>query len=266
MLSENDLNERVNRELIAHTISDVLSTSYHIKNRFPHIWQYPSRKRLNAIFERYLNDVDGKKILDYGCGRGQSSVKLLSLGADVCGIDISPVYIAEATRSVEQKGFANNRYSFRVMDAHTLEYGNNTFDIVFGEGILHHLDIWIALNEIHRVLKTGGRVIMLEPLADNPLLRLFRLLTPHARTADERPLSKTDLISIVKNDFWNPEFSYCGIIEAPIAMLTSIFISNTQENRPLKIAHRMERWTHDHDLLLSWNQYVLLNLVKKNVA
>lgn len=263
MILQKDLDKRVNRELIAHASSDVLSKSYRIKNRFLHIWQYPSIKSINSIIDRNLKTVNGKEVLDYGCGRGRLSLDLLSRGANVCGIDISPVYISDATQAVEQKGYPENQYSFLEMDAHRLKFGDNTFDMVIGNGILHHLNIVVALNEIHRVLKTGCRMIMIEPLADNPLLRLFRLLTPFARTADESPLSKKDLLRIAGSHRWKPELTYCGIIEAPTAMLTSVFIPNTPDNWLLKCADHLETWSHDHDLLSSWNQYVLLNLVKR---
>jgi ubiquinone/menaquinone biosynthesis C-methylase UbiE len=263
MILEDNLNKRVNREFHSHTSSDVLSASYRIKNLFQHIWHYPSKKSIIASIEPYLNAVNGKSVLDYGCGRGRSSIDLLSRGAKVCGIDISPVYISEANQAAKQKGYPDNQYSFREMDAHRLKIGDNTFDMVLGEGILHHLNISAALTEIHRVLKTGGRLIMIEPLADNPLLKLFRLLTPFARTADEAPLSKKDLISIVDSNPWNYEFKYCGIIEAPIAMLTSILMPNTPNNWLLKCSDLIEKWIHKHGVLASWNQYVLLNFVKR---
>jgi ubiquinone/menaquinone biosynthesis C-methylase UbiE len=257
------LDEQVHRELLAHKYSDVLSASYNLKNRFSHIWQYPSKKSLNATVEPYLNVVNGKSVLDYGCGRGRSSLDLLSRGANVLGIDISPVYISEANQAAKQKGFPDNQYSFREMDAHRLKIRNNTFDMVLGEGILHHLNISTALTEIHRVLKTGGRLIMIEPLGDNPFLKLFRLLTPFARTADEAPLSKKDLINIVDSNPWNYELKYCGIIEAPISMLTSIIMPNTPNNWLLKCSDLLEKWIHKHGVLESWNQYVLLNFVKR---
>ncbi len=263
MSFENDLRKRVKRELLAHTSSDVLSASYRLKNRFLHISQYPSRKFINETFEQYLNSVNGKIVLDYGCGCGRLSLNILRHGAHVFGIDISPVYINKAIQTIAQYGYPENRYSFRVMDAHTLEYDNSTFDIVFGEGILHHLNIRIALNEIYRVLKTGGRVILLEPLADNPLLRLFRLLTPQARTDDERPLSKKDLNGIKRYNHWKHDLKYCGVLEAPTSIFTSILMPKSLDNRLLKFTDRIERWTHSHGLFLSWNQYVLINMEKK---
>jgi SAM-dependent methyltransferase len=47
--------------------------------------------------------------------------------------------------------------------------------------VLHHLDLEVALGEVRRVLKKGGLAVFSEPLAHNPLVRLFRAVTPFAR-------------------------------------------------------------------------------------
>ena len=86
--------------------------------------------------------------------------------------------------------FSDKNFNFRVMDAHKLEFEENKFDLVIGNGILHHLDKLEAINSIYRVLKPGGRLVFKEPLADNPFLKIFRYFTPKARTVDEEPFSK----------------------------------------------------------------------------
>ena len=48
---------------------------------------------------------------------------------------------------------------FRLMDAHKLDFPENTFDVVYGAGILRHLDYARALLEILRVLRPGGAMI-----------------------------------------------------------------------------------------------------------
>jgi len=262
MRNKINLQERVKREYQAHTGNDVLAESYRLKDRFSHIWCYPSRNILFSQINNIVSEMDNKTVLDYGCGRGESSLRYLTHGAIVQGIDISPTYISEASRKAEEGGFSPKRFHFHVMDAHQLDFDNETFDLVIGEGILHHLDAEVALREIRRVLKPGGRVLMLEPLADNPLLKLFRLITPRARTDDEAPFTGKDIASMTRSDWWQSETKYCGLIEAPLAMVTSVLIPNRPDNALLRIADGLERWMHSQSLLLSWNQYCLLNLIK----
>lgn len=258
-----DLKERVERERAAHDEDDVLERNFQIKQRFAHIEKYPSRQRYDQKIREYVGDVQGKTVLDYGCGRGVFSMEMLGNGAvKVCGIDISKVYIEDCQRKAQEAGYGPERHDFRVMDAHQLEFAENTFDLVVGFGILHHLDPEIALGEIHRVLKPGGRVIMQEPLADNPLLKLFRKLTPKARTADEKPFSGKDIDHLTKRPGWKPELVYCGVLEAPMAMFTSVIMPKRVDNFMLRAADKIESWLHRKGHLLSWNQYVLFNLVK----
>ncbi len=76
---------------------------------------------------------------------------------------------------------------FHVMDAHSMDFRPESYDVVFGGGVLHHLDLDIALLEIRRVLKPDGKFVFWEPLGINPVSKIIRKLTPHFRTADEQP-------------------------------------------------------------------------------
>lgn len=263
MRSTSDLEKRVEREYQAHTDRDVLAESIRIKERFSHIGDYPSRRRLVAIVNKFASETPNSIILDYGCGRGSNSLEYLHYGArKVYGIDISPVYISKAIELMRENGFDENIFDFRVMDAHVLEFEENTFDLVLGNGILHHLNPDIALNEIYRVLKPNGRVLFLEPLADNPLLKLFRKLTPSARTEDETPFTGKKIRHLIDRYKWKAELFYCGLFEAPVAMITSILMPKKSDNFLLRMADILERWTHEKQILLSWNQYVLFHMVK----
>ena len=64
-----------------------------------------------------------------------------------------------------------------------------SFDIAYGSGILHHLNLNKSLNELKRILKKDGKIIFIEPMATNPFINLYRKFTPNARTSDEHPLS-----------------------------------------------------------------------------
>src|SRR5205807_1094253 len=99
--------------------------------------------------------------------------------------------VVEATQRAEAAGLAD-RVDFLVDDAHATTFPDDSFDLIVGVAILHHLDLEVALREIRRVLRPGGRAVFLEPLWHNPLLRLGRRLTPSARTPDEHPLTVQD--------------------------------------------------------------------------
>ena len=149
------------------------------------------------------------------------------------------------------------------MDGHNLKYENNKFDLVIGNGILHHLDAETALSSIHRVLKPGGRLIFREPLADNPLLKLFRFLTPKARTIDELPFSGKALKKLTNPKNWDSEkMIYCGLLSAPIAIITSLILPKFPNNFLLKIADNLECKLNKYEFFKPLNQYVLINLKK----
>ena len=258
---EDDIKDRVIREKVAHDEDDVLKKSYHLKGVFSHTVSSCTMKRFEGEFSKYLEDVRGLKILDLGCGYGDLSVLLLKRGAEyVAGIDISEKYIDYANRRAKAEGFEDNRVLFRVMDAHELTFDEGAFDLVVGSGVLHHLNIEVSLGEVNRVLKVGGRALFKEPLAANPLLKLFRFLTPNARTIDERPLTKDDLALIANH--WDVRSSYYGIISSPVAMLTSIVLRPYPDNYLLRVSDYLERNLNRIPALWPYNQYVLLNLIK----
>jgi ubiquinone/menaquinone biosynthesis C-methylase UbiE len=102
-------------------------------------------------------------------------------GAKVCGIDISEVSIKNCQAKAIQQGLEKN-ITFKIMDAETLDFKEDSFDIIVCSGVLHHLDIKKAYVELARVLKPEGEIICAEPLKYNPFIQLYRRMTPHLRT------------------------------------------------------------------------------------
>lgn len=140
-----------------------------------------------------LDNSKGAKIIEYGCGKGSYAFTLAKQGAElVTGIDISPVAIKIAEQEAIAKGVADRAY-FRVMNAENLEFAPNSYDLICGSGILHHLNLNLAVNSIVKVLKPDGKAIFLEPLGHNVLINLYRNLTPSIRSQDEHPLLDRDL-------------------------------------------------------------------------
>ena len=140
-----------------------------------------------------FGSVHGKSVLDYGCGHGMAAVVLARLGAVVTAFDLSPGYVHEA----EERAAANGvRVCFVVADGEALPFDDNSFDCVWGNAVLHHLDLVTAGAELKRVLKPGGVAVFCEPWGGNPLLEFARKHLPYPaknRTADEQPLRPADL-------------------------------------------------------------------------
>jgi SAM-dependent methyltransferase len=164
-----------------------------------------TRERVRNYEDMIYTGVAGLRVLEYGCGTGGHSLEIAQRGGLVTGIDISAVGIAMAAEKAKQLGLPNAEY--RVMDAENLEFNDATFDIVIGEGILHHLRLERSYQEIARVLAPGGRAIFMEPLGHNPAINAFRSRTPQLRTADEHPLVKRDL-SLARKYFQSCTFHY----------------------------------------------------------
>ncbi len=149
--------------------------------------------RCRSHFQQYLfSSCPGKKVLEYGCGKGSHSFLLANHGArEIVGIDISDVAVRMASERASAENHSNIR--FQVMNCENMEFVDDSFDLICGTSILHHLDLNQSFKEITRVLKPDGRAAFVEPLAYHPALYLFRKLTPRLRTSDEHPFTMRDL-------------------------------------------------------------------------
>jgi SAM-dependent methyltransferase len=146
----------------------------------------------NFYARKVYRDSNNKKVLEYGCGTGSLSFDLMIEGARVTGIDISEVAISKA-KEMSLKKNTGGDLRFAVMDAEELAFDADEFSVVCGSGILHHLDVEKAFRELSRVLKKEGRAVFVEPLGYNPLINLYRKMTPEMRSKDEHPLTRPDI-------------------------------------------------------------------------
>jgi len=158
-----------------------------------HLDKYYSIVKSSRIcYENYIKENSRDKIiLEYGCGRGEYAFKIKDFCQKVIGIDISEVGIRIANEKAQKLGITNTE--FYEMDAENLTFKDNTFDLICGNCILHHLNLENAMNEIIRVLKPNGKAVFIEPLGLNPAINLYRKLTPKLRTEDEHPLKLNEL-------------------------------------------------------------------------
>ncbi|HET7473155.1 MAG TPA: class I SAM-dependent methyltransferase [Candidatus Limnocylindrales bacterium] len=150
----------------------------------------------------FLGDLDGREVLEYGCGLGELTIVLARSGARVTAFDLSSASVDVSRRRAEREGVAD-RVSFLVAAGESLPFPDGSFDLAVGKAVLHHLEPAAAARELVRVLRPGGRAAFSEPLGMNPLLVFARAHLPypgkHERGAD-RPLTRADL------DAWRAPF------------------------------------------------------------
>lgn len=156
-----------------------------------------SFEAVTAVENRYilerLGEFAGKRLLDVGCGMGEAAVFFAMRGAQVVACDIS-------IRSLQRAQKLAERYQVKIhpvgLAAEGLPFPDQYFDLVYGNGVLHHVDFCSALQEVRRVLRPGGKAAFIEPLAHNPLINIYRKMAEEVRTETEAPLSMQDLRAI----------------------------------------------------------------------
>ncbi len=142
------------------------------------------------IVER-LGDLKGKRVLDIGCGQGDTTVWFALQGAEVWALDVSDGLVEFARKLAERHG-VSGRVRARVCRVEDMDYADGFFDVVFADGVLHHLDIRLAAPNIVRVMKPGGQGIFIEPQKGSFFIQIYRLFAKDLRSEDERPLERSD--------------------------------------------------------------------------
>ncbi|HZI30939.1 MAG TPA: methyltransferase domain-containing protein [Candidatus Binatia bacterium] len=136
-----------------HTQSDKFSREY-----FDQIeqWRYNDQPFIHSFaqFSRY----HGKRVLEVGFGAGTDFIQWLRAGAIVSGVDLTEEALANLTRRIQVYGLPQPE-SLHVADAEHLPFPDNTFDLGYSWGVLHHTpDTGKAVAELVRVVRPGGEV------------------------------------------------------------------------------------------------------------
>ncbi len=145
--------------------------------------EYPS-KLAKYLFVRF-NMKKGERLLEIGCGRGEFVSAFQKLGLDCHAVECSEY-------SLKELGHLNIKKADISKDR--LPYNDNTFDIVYHKSLLEHVYMPDHLmKETVRVLKPGGRVIILTPDWVSQMKVFYEDFT-HCRPYDATALS--DLLKV----------------------------------------------------------------------
>lgn len=120
----------------------------------------------HAIFAKE-NIPSHNHVLDIGCGTGQTASFLATnYGCNVSTIDVHPLMVEKA-----EKRFANEGLDISVVlgDVQNMIFENDSFDFVLSESVISFTDIQKTLNEIARVLKEDGCMLMIEMTAEQTI-------------------------------------------------------------------------------------------------
>ena len=139
-----------------------------------------------------LGNIRNKIVVDLGCGTGENIVPLATMGADATGIDISPDLIQLALQRI-----ATSKVSARAIvgSAYDTGFENESVDVIFCVALIHHLDIPRVRDEMHRILKKGGFIVLSEPVRFSKFYDLVRKTLPAQEDTSEfeHPLTRLEL-------------------------------------------------------------------------
>lgn len=120
------------------------------------------RYRTEGHILKELDEIEfkGRNVLEIGLGQGADSMQIINRGAIYYGIDLTE----ESVRRVKERFHLFNKpyAEIQVANAESIPYPDNTFDIVYSHGVIHHSpQIKKIVSEIYRVLMPGGKAVIM---------------------------------------------------------------------------------------------------------
>lgn len=234
-----DLSSRIKLE--AHIMDATTDAKRRDQTRIPADWTFDDH--CNTPWRRhlfdYLGPLEGRTILDLGCGVQPTPIYFALAGAkEVHACDVSPKAI-DYVRELARRHGVSDRVKATVCPAEHMPFDDEQFDLVHGEAVLHHLRLSLAGSEVARVLKKGGRGGFKDPLGQNPLFEFVRDYVPyygkHTAKGTDTPLRFSALETFGESF---GQYSYRGF--GMLSTLVAFFSRRRRQFGAMQVAHRMD--------------------------
>lgn len=141
-------------------------------------------KQMAFVKQWMVDNTKDKDVLEMACGDNELIRNVAHQARTAVAGDIAPVTIELAKKNA-QGNPALEKIDYRVLDCEKTGFPDNSFDVIIEMGALHHMDLDAAYGEAARLLRPDGKFMCLEAIRHNPIIHLYRRLTPHLRTAWE---------------------------------------------------------------------------------
>ena len=180
---------------------------------------------LNEPYELYFKLLENKnnksKLLEIGAGTGQNTGFLIDMSYKVCATDISLEFLEVMNKKFHR---CTNFYT-QYADMEKLPFTEESFDVVCSAGSLSYGDNEIVMNEIYRVLKQEGVMIVVDSLNDNPIYRFNRYMHYLKGNRSKSTLMRMPTMSLIDKyteKFGHTEVRFFGTITWAFPLLRKI--------------------------------------------
>ncbi len=133
-----------------------------------------------AIAQSYsfLGELNGKTLLEIGCGSGEQACYFARLGGVITVIDISQESLNCASQLARHQKV---KLKTVLMDAQQLAFPAQSFDLIYINSTLMHVDSLKVFEECSRVLKADGKLVLIEPMQFAPLVKFYRFFSSYRK-------------------------------------------------------------------------------------
>ena len=179
----------------------------------------------NYYFNLFKSLKKNSKLLEIGAGTGTNTTKLLDMSFDICATDISP----KSVEVMNKKFSKYKNFSSKVADMEDLPFKKESFDIICSSGSLSYGNNDIVIEQIYRLLKPQGRVVILDSLNNSPIYKLNRLIHYYKGNRTKSTLERMpdlDLINKYIKKFGYGKVKYFGSITWAYPILNVILTEN----------------------------------------